>query len=106
MRAWSPPVSREHSAPAERQHDGHKIVWLQRMTEIAHAQAIDKYAHIRAQPLLLVDDAETQARVALVEVSKELEQRVAGRVHVGRTGVGAQRARNQHFHISSATSTA
>jgi hypothetical protein len=61
---------------------------------------------VAADAVLLVDHAEADAGIAAIEIDEQGGKRGPGRLDMCFTGVGVQRARNQHVHANSAASTA
>ena len=91
--------------PTQRQHDRHEVVGLERMPQVARAQAVDEQAHVGPQLPLLIHHAETQAGVAAVEVVEQRVERGALGLHVRVARVGLQRPGDQHLHRHHARST-
>ena len=73
------------------------------MPEVAYAQAVDEDAHVRPQPVLLIDDAKAQPGVAAFEVKQQRSQRLADGLDVLGLRVGPQRPWNQHLHRAALT---
>src|ERR1043166_9438080 len=63
--------------PRQRLHDGDVVAVGDGEREVAHGFVVEEHLHVLAQPAVLVDHPETQARVAAVEVGEQFGQRGA-----------------------------
>src|SRR6267154_4652677 len=83
---------------AQSLHDLHGIIGGKGASHIEGLLAIDEEANMRPHPVLLVDHAESEARIKPVEIGEELADCGAVGVDLPLSGVGMQRRGYQHLH--------
>src|SRR5205814_9107982 len=68
--------------PAQRAHDDDFVVCGERGAEVARLLLILEYPDVAPDRVLLVDHAETDSRIAALEIGEQLCERRAARFHV------------------------
>ena len=87
-------------------HDYDLIPGVERLRKFAHLLAIEENADVAPDLVLLVDHAETNPGVSLVEFDEDGGQRRAAHVDFTLVGVRTQCAGYQYFHASKESLTA
>src|SRR5215471_26616 len=93
-----------HSPTAKRLHDAHDIGWAKAVGGIEDLIAVHEQPDVGPDGSLFIDHEESQPRVLTIKIGQEFGGSRAGRFHLPRIGIRAQRRGNQHLHGASATS--
>src|SRR4051812_35696512 len=92
-------------SPGKRSHDEHLVAGREPAVEGALLLAVHEDLDVRADRVLLVDDAEADAGMAPVEVGEKLREGRAVRLDLAAVrGVVGERARQEDLQVMSAVS--